>query len=168
MSHNFSSDFDINVPSLVPTILPRIYPSVTWNNDLLSLIYLHTPYCLLLNEQNSNTKQIQCSSQTYPSQNHQTSHGMQKVSHLARNLISTVPVEALGSWYCPMVTVPCSSYCVYSSFRGLGKYTRARQTGFLDSTQNKSEVKKSVWLTVVSLPNPLNDGALTSFSRGRG
>ena len=49
----------------------------------------------------------------------------------------------------------------YSSFRGLGKHTRARQTGFLDSTQNKSEVKKSVWLTGVSLPNPLNDGALT-------
>ena len=52
----------------------------------------------------------------------------------------------------------------YSSFRGLGKYTRACQTGFLDSTQNKSEVKKSVWLTGVSLPNPLNDGALTSLN----
>ena len=51
----------------------------------------------------------------------------------------------------------------YSSFRGLGKHTKARQTGFLDSTQNKSEVKKSVCLTGVSLPNPLNDGALTSF-----
>ena len=56
MSHNFSSDFDINVPSHVPTILPRIYPSVTWNNDLSSLTYLHTQLtCLFLNEQNSNT-----------------------------------------------------------------------------------------------------------------
>ena len=51
----------------------------------------------------------------------------------------------------------------YSSFRGLGKHTKARQTGFLDSTQNKSEVKKSVYLTWVSLPNPLNDGGLTSL-----
>ena len=55
----------------------------------------------------------------------------------------------------------------YSSFRGLGKHTRARQTGFLDSTQNKSEVKKSVCLTGVSLPNPLNDGALTSLYKNK-
>ena len=45
----------------------------------------------------------------------------------------------------------------YSSFRGLGKQTGAHQTGFLDSTRNRSEVKKSVWLIGVSLPNPLND-----------
>ena len=51
----------------------------------------------------------------------------------------------------------------YSSFRGLGKHTKAYQTGFLDSTQNKIEVKKSVSLIGVSLPNPLNDGALTSL-----
>ena len=51
----------------------------------------------------------------------------------------------------------------YSSFRGLGKHTEACQTGSLIPLQNKSEVKKSVCLTGMSLPNPLNDGALTSL-----
>ena len=109
MSHKFSSNFDINVPSHVPTILPR-FPQVPHEKVTLGHIK-YWCWHVVLGRPNT------CKNYHEQQQNRALNKNKLKLNTCCvppgYEFDIKCPIEALGSWYRPTLTVPLSSKSVY-------------------------------------------------------